>query len=168
MISVKGTILLFFLLVVPLCLTILGTEPYPAIILPYGGGSYRQQDQKISVSYKVVYAANRQGQWQEIDPVSFMKPIPVQYFPFLAATNFGFDSLVQSHRAKRVYKFLGLQKKDRPKDKRELTDWLRKRLASHQMRDSTIRIVTYTETIATDTRKLLSKAITDERLIQLH
>lgn len=168
MISVKGTIILVIMLFVPLCLTILGAEPYPAIILPYGGGVYRQQDHKIQISYKAVYGVDGHGQWKEIEPVSFMKPIPYHYFPYLAGISFGFDTLAKNHRDVRIYKFLGLKKKDRKRDYAEMTSWLRNRLTANQMRDSTMKVVTYTETISTDTRKLLAKEIVNERIINLY
>lgn len=168
MISVKGTIVLLIMLFVPLSLTILGVEPYPAINLPYGGGVYRQQDHRIQISYRAVYGVDAQGKWKEIEPVAFMKPIPYQYFPVMSSTSFGFDTLPESHRDVRVYKYLGLKKKNRKRDYAELTAWLRSRLIDHKLRDSTMKVVTYTETISTDTRELIAKEIVNERLIKLY
>ncbi len=171
MFSLRWTIIILFSLFVPFCLRTLGIEPYPAVLLPAGGGSIKKVNNHVALETKKLYALDSSGNWKKINLTLFLYPIPIQYSPNLISYNFGLSMDSSKFRSKgfRILKKLHLASETTAsKDKiREIEDWLKKKLIEQHFNPSKIKLTSYIQTISADTGDVLDNKIKDERIISL-
>ena len=86
------TALLSTVLVVPFALSFLSPvlEPYPAVLLPYGGGRIKTTEDQMDFPRTSIYGkVAGQAAWIRLSPPEFLSPIPPEFFPPLAQRYFG-------------------------------------------------------------------------------
>ncbi len=88
--SAKFTLILAVLFVLPLSVqTLIGVEPWPAMLLPGGGSRIEVKDGCAKFSVLRVTVESDGVEAQRLDPVRLLEPIPVQYINGLSKRNFG-------------------------------------------------------------------------------
>jgi hypothetical protein len=173
MFSLRETFIILFILFIPFCLrTCIGIEPYPAVLLPSGAATIKKVNNHIALKSKKLYALDSANNWKKIDISLLLYPIPGQYLPALLSHDFGLSidsSRFESRRFKilRKLKFLN-DKSLASKDSRvEVEKWLREKLIKQHLSPSKIKIISYVQTISSNTGAFLENTIENERVISL-
>lgn len=128
--SAKFTLVLAVLFVLPLCVrTLIGVEPWPAMLLPGGGSRIEVKDGYAKFRVLRVTVESDGAEAQRLDPVRLLEPIPVQYIKGMSKRNFGQDP---SETRIRLLYFGNKWTVTRPpptlEAARDARDWLAKRV----------------------------------------
>ena len=171
MFSLRFTIKLFFILIIHLFLRFYGVEPYPAVLLPAGGGSIKKVNNQIDLKSKNLYALDNMGNWKKINITRFLYPIPISYIPNVISNNFGFDvdsSSMKSKGFKILRKLHIVNVSIKSKEEiEEVKNWLKRKLIQQGFSPFKIKITSYIQTISTDTGTVLENKVKYERIISL-
>jgi len=133
--SVRFTLILAALLIGPLLVRhYTSSEPWPAVLLPSGGGLIRKYDGIALFEVVEVKAVDRSGKELRIDPQDLIDPIPPQYFRALSENRFGYDLTalrkVQTRSGKWVLYFP--RKIPSLAERKEASRWLASRVRRKQ------------------------------------
>lgn len=177
MFNLKSTLLIFSVLFLGLFLKIIGFEPYPAIVLPSGSSTIKRVNNKVHFKETKIYALNSQGIFTEIDKETFLGKIPKHIIQGLIDRNFGMDKslAISKSRKLKILKMLHLSKfsfftgktNASAEDTREVTHWLNERLNAQNLKGPYIKVVTYNNTVFTQTGNIIHTKIENERIITL-
>ena len=94
MFSSRFTILLAFILFIPLVLRLFKAEPYPAVLLPSYATTISDAD-TITVETTRLYGVISGGVWKELDRSEFFDPIPLEHSSQLLASRLALMSQFQ-------------------------------------------------------------------------
>jgi hypothetical protein len=115
-------------------------EPYPAVLLPSGGGLIKTADQmdfdRIAIYGRVAGCDD----WTRLSPSQFLNPVPAEFFPPLAQRYFGLSPIGPiAHTIKggviRIYTH-----KVSEEEIKNAKQWFRARLNGSGCDDSVLRI----------------------------
>lgn len=172
--SILLTLLLIIGLTVPYSLKLLSPqlEPYPAIIFPAGPGKVKGSQDTFDFIASNIYCFDLlTKEWERQDTLSFLSPIPRQYFQAIVKNEFGLNPKLE-HTVKFrkgifpsfTYKnssALDLANIDHAKA------WLRDRLQQHGCMDSSL-IVRHTRmSVDLATRVVSEMNVIDEKIFKL-
>ena len=162
MFSLRSTIGLLLLLFIPFVLRKLNIEPYPAVLLPEGASIVNTANNLTSFTYQEVYGLKNKKDWQRVDVVMLMQPIPIQYFPTILERNF--SDIASKSRRRKWLKMFHLP--DHLNKQHDADAWFMERLGKQSLDPGTLRIVTFAKVINIQTGQESSR-ISDEKIIHL-
>lgn len=173
MFSVRFTILLFIILIIPFLLRYnYGNrfELFPAILLPAGASKVHVGSGQFSVNYMVAMAL-KGNEWGKVDAVRLLHPIPATNHIYIFSRNFG---LVENQDGgdkflSRLEESLGLNKYNSPNQqaKASTRQWLSKRLKDQGFSGSIIKIVQKEDRISPSSGKVRHETIIKESILRL-
>lgn len=161
------TTLLSASLLVPFAIRLRFTEPYPAVLLPSGPGTFNATGDQFDCDRAVIYGrvAGRDA-WIDLSPSQFLHPIPVQYFPPLAQRYFG---LSPSERGilKAGVITINPQHKVSAEDVKSAKRWFRARLTENGYDDNVLRITQEVVTFRRSDSAEVAVRYQDEKIFDL-
>ena len=137
------TALLSVFLLVPFAMRFLAPilEPYPAVLLPSGGGLIKVADQMDFDRSAIYGRVAGRDDWTRLSPSHFLDPIPPQYFPPLAQRYFGLVPVGQiSNRTKVGVAITITPRRVSEEEVRDAKQWFRARLNRSGCDDEVLRI----------------------------
>jgi hypothetical protein len=161
------TTLLSASLLAPFALRLGLTEPYPAVLMPNWAGTVKATGDEIDTNITAIYGRmTGRDAWIRLAPSRFLHPIPVEYFPVLAARYFG---LIPS--AKQVLKLgsITIDPKNNTSEEevKSAKEWFRRRLAESGCDDNVLRITQEVVTIRRSDGAQIPVRYQDEKVIDL-
>jgi hypothetical protein len=137
------TALLSAFLVVPFVIATLAPvlEPYPAVLLPTGGGRIKTTEDQMDFGRLVIYGrvADRDA-WTRLSPPKFLGPIPAEFFSTLVQHYFGLIPVPIANRT-RVGVVITIDPRKVPEEEvKNAKQWLRARLKDSGCDDNVLRI----------------------------
>jgi hypothetical protein len=138
------TALLSAFLVVPfaICFLAPALEPYPAVILPGGGGRIKTTEDQMDFGRISIYGrvAGRDA-WTRLSPPKFLSPIPAEFFPPLVQRNFGLSPVGPIAIRTRVGVVITIDtRKVGEEEVKNAKQWFRARLNGSGCDDNVLRI----------------------------
>jgi hypothetical protein len=138
------TALLSAFLVVPFAIATLAPvlEPYPALLLPSGGGTIKTTEDQMDLGRLVIYGrtADRDA-WTRLSPPKFLSPIPAEFFSPLVQHYFGLSPVGPIANRTRVGVVITIDPRKVPEEEvRDAKQWLRARLKDSGCDDNVLRI----------------------------
>lgn len=172
MFSLRFTIFLLLVLFIPLSLrTLKQIEPYPAVLLPSGVSLIKKVNNQVKLKVKKLYAIDKTGNWKKVDLRLLLHPIPLQFSEGLASKDFGFDTDFLKRNGGKdslLNKTKNLNTVSANKEElKDLRKWLKTKLVEQNFATSTIKSVSYLETISIETGVVLEQEVIYERIIEL-
>ena len=178
MFSVRFTIILCLSLFVPFYLRYRypALEAYPAVLMPVGAFTVRQDSNQIAIKYRSLYGLDQNSNWQRVDPQLFMKPIPVQYLYDVSTSIFNLNTPYSPPFKKKngiAFRFLNTlhlldSSNKSEQDKAKLKVWVQNKLREQGLTGTALKEVTSVEMISSETEKIVAKKDIDEKVIQLN
>lgn len=111
--------------------TLVGVEPYPALLFPDGASVIRVEGGVAQFRNVALYAQHATRAEVRLDPRAFMAPIPVHYLRAIADRGFG---QAEPRQRTRRLGFLGEwslpEKSSTPRERAEARRWLHERVSS--------------------------------------
>lgn len=159
-------------LVIPFLLRIVSPEleGYPAIILPSGASTLSLNDQTLVYSVKNLWGKNQTGEWEKIDPVHFLEPIPAHFLFKILDNNFGLspsEKIIEFRYG--IISPIHLSPKGFSENELEATrEWISTQLLEAGLSPDQLRITDEVKEINRVSGHLISERITDEKIILLH
>ncbi|RAI91978.1 hypothetical protein [Algoriphagus yeomjeoni] len=184
MFSVRFTIALLLILMIPFILRTLSyrLEPYPALLFPGGEGmvSVPLDSAIINYRYSELHGYREGIGWGKIDEVEFMKPVPQHYLRNILKHNSDLfdtnDSLPKKKasesgmKAKLSWAFDYLlrnqEKQSSEEDRRKSTDWFAGKLEAQGFEPDRIKLVNV-EILSYPNDEKFEKIIGDEEIISV-
>jgi hypothetical protein len=138
------TALLSAFLVVPFAIATLAPvlEPYPALLLPSGGGTIKTTEDQMDFGRLVIYGrvADRDA-WTRLSPPKFLSPIPAEFFSTLVQHYFGLIPVGPIANRTRVGVVITIDTRKVPEEEvKNAKQWLRARLKDSGCDDNVLRI----------------------------
>ena len=138
------TALLSTFLVVPFAITFLAPvlEPYPAVLLPSGGGRIKVTEDQMDLGRTSIYGkvAGRDA-WTRLSPTEFLGPIPPEFSSLLAQRYFGLSPVGPIANRTRVGVVITVAPRKVPEEEvKNAKQWLRARLKESGCEDNVLRI----------------------------
>jgi hypothetical protein len=161
--SLKFTFYLALFLFVPFFLREISLEPYPAILLPDGGGVTVKKRDSINFAYMEIYGLDAENNWKRIDARNLLNPIPGEYINMIINILY-YSSPEKSKRYKYLKKIHFLKTSNDP---RSADRWFINKLEKQHMNPYTLRIVNFSAAVNLKTGNRSNK-IVNEKIIRLH
>jgi hypothetical protein len=137
------TALLSAFLVVPFAIATLAPvlEPYPAVLLPTGGGRIKTTEDQMDWGRLVIYGRVADSDaWTRLSPLKFLGPIPAEFFSTLVQRYFGLIPVPIANRT-RVGVVITIDPRKVPEEEvKNAKQWLRARLKDSGCDDNVLRI----------------------------
>jgi hypothetical protein len=138
------TALLSAFLVVPFAISTLAPilEPYPALLLPSGGGRVKTTEDQMDLGRISIYGrvAGRDA-WTRLSPPKFLSPIPAEFFSPIAQHSFGLSPVGPIANRTRVGVEVTIDtRKVGQEEVKNAKQWLRARLNASGCDDNVLRI----------------------------
>ena len=138
------TTLLSVFLVVPFAIATLAPvlEPYPAVLLPSGGGRINTSGDQMDLYRISIYGkvAGRDA-WTRLSPPKFVSPIPDSFFSPLVQHYFGLSPVGPTANRTRVGVVITIDPRKVPEEEvKNAKQWLSARLKESGCDDSVLRI----------------------------
>jgi hypothetical protein len=138
------TALLSAFLVVPFAIATLAPvlEPYPAVLLPTGGGRIKTTEDQMDFGRLVIYGrvADRDA-WTRLSPPEFLSPIPPEFFSTLVQRYFGLSPVGPIANRTRVGGVITIDPRKVPEEEvKNAKQWLSARLKESGCDDNVLRI----------------------------
>ena len=138
------TALLSTVLVVPFALSFLVPvlEPYPAVLLPSGGGRIKTTEDQMDLGRTSIYGkvAGRDA-WTRLSPPEFLSPIAPEFFSPLAQRNFGLSPVGPIENSTRIGVVITMEPRKVPEEEvRNAKQWFRVKLKESGCDDNVLRI----------------------------
>lgn len=169
--SFRFTSILFICLLTPLVLRLMGLEPYPAILFPSGPETIKQARGKTEIETKQLYAKNQNGQWQLVEPKTFMYPASAIQLAKLVSKNMGFKKSKQLPFKGKIaiinFLYRSQQYSEKATEEAELRDWIKTRLMRGNYQTSVIKVAVHTNIISTNNGNILQKQLKYENYYNL-
>lgn len=186
MFSVRFTIVLIFVLMIPFILRTLSyrLEPYPALLFPGGEGMVSVPLDSAITNYQFTELHGyREGiGWEKIDEFELIKPVPQHYLRNILKHNIDlFEDEEAQPKSKSTSKKKGIKSKLSPilnfllrnqekelseKDRRNSTEWFAGKLRAQGFEPYRIKMVDV-EILSYPNDEKFEKIITDEKIINL-
>jgi hypothetical protein len=146
-------------------------EPYPAVLLPTGGGTIKITGGQIDLGRLAIYGKNAGSEaWTRLSPSRFLSPIPPQYFPNLAQRNFGMTPGGPiAHRIHGVGVVVTIQPRQVSEaEVRNTKQWLRARLKGCGCDDNLLRMTQDVVTLRPADGAEIAVRYQDDKVLDLH
>ncbi len=177
MFSVRSSVLIALLLLLPLYLAFKYGgiyEPFPAVLMPSGAHKTEVpfDTNETEIKNITVKAINRQGNWQEVDRIKLLHPIPVQYFPPILSRSFGLSDDYSLKKRGKFEHFLSKIGILRPRVHdasvhAEAKAWLREQLIAQQLKPDTIKVSSFLQIISLPEGSIVSEIVKNEAIYAL-
>ena len=141
----------------------MGVEPYPAVLFPDEATVVKVDHKKTTFNSSVVYALNKNNEWEKIDPTYLMDPIPQQYFPTIIYKLYD-PAYLTSKKYAFFLKHHLIKKADNVYDGDQ---YFSKKLSNLNYNPYIIKIASYNISLDIETKKT-TYAIVYEKLVHLH
>ncbi len=164
--SVKSSVLLVLILIIPFWLKLKGYEPYPAILFPDGSGNLVKENNQINIDVKEVYALDKNNNWRKVDPNRFFSPVPGKYFSYGIMRDFQLG-LTEAKQHKILKRFHIALPAVPVSDIEERNAWIKGKLEKQQLNSSVIRIAVVRQVYSADSGKLIAKQIKNDKILYL-
>lgn len=138
------TALLSIVLAVPFAITFLAPvlEPYPAVLLPAGGGRINTTGDRLDLGRTSIYGkvAGRDA-WTRLSLLEFLSPIPPEFSSLLAQRSFGLSPAGPIANRTRVGVVITIDPRKVPEEEvKNAKQWFRARLKKSGCDDNLLRI----------------------------
>jgi hypothetical protein len=138
------TALLSVFLVVPFAIATLAPvlEPYPAVLLPTGGGRIQTTGDQMDWGRTSIYGKVAGGDaWTRLSPPEFLSPIPPEFFSTLVQRYFGLSPVGPIANRTRIGVVITIDPRKVPEEEvKNAKQWLSARLKESGCDDSVLRI----------------------------
>ena len=164
-----GAFLLLVLLGTPYAIfKIARLEPYPAILLPAGAGKILKKGNSFQFARTGIYGIDLvSGEWQRLDPASFLDPIPAHFLNAIIVNEFGLNPDLEftvRFRGNLLPSF-SYDNRSRLSEKNinDTKSWLRTRLSNHGSRDEMLLVRKVLISVNLKTREISETGILYEK-----
>jgi hypothetical protein len=170
MFSLRSSIILLLVLFVPFLLRLLGSEPYPAVLLPSNAETILKSN-FLTIENTRLFGIRNDRYWEEINKMVFFEPIPLEHAGILLMSHLclNANTIRQDSKKDVLYRKLGLLR-DRTLsagDIHELHTWIKSRLSAEGFATAKIRIAVYRENVLIQTGAVIKKEILYEQVYTL-
>ncbi len=175
MFSLRFTFFLLIILIVPYCLRFKYgdvLEIYPSIMLPSGIYKLWKKHDQVEIEYTGFSGKDKNGNWQDVNNIEFMKPIPDHYLTVInlsiSSTNDTGYNLAGSRLLQQLkkLKILKAYKEKSRTNIQELNSWIRMKLSDQELDTLQIKKVLHKVIISTINGTIV-KDDYNERIIPL-
>jgi hypothetical protein len=166
------TALLSTVLVVPFAITFLAPvlEPYPAVLLPSGGGRINTTGDQMDLGRTSIYGkvAGRDT-WTRLSLPEFLSPIPPEFSFMLAQRYFGLSPVGPIANRTRVGLVITIVPRKVPEEEvKNVKQWFRARLKESGCDDNVLRITQEIVTLRRSDGAEIGVRSENDKIIDLH